>query len=494
MDPRLRTTLVTAIASVTAVLLGFAIADGSYFWPMAITVVLVATILVRLTPVPPDAILLGGIIVGYIVSNRGFAQLSPVSGVPLLPAEIALAVAVAWRGIMCAFQRQLPFRLDALNSAVLAWLILGTARVLFDVGPHGLMAVRDYAMIYYAGFFFLAQHMARNPYTAGYLHGCLLAAVAVLLPLYFLFVSFPSFFLQQLTVKGTPLIYYKDDIARIFLVVGSFLLFHWASGRQRYWAWPLAVAMFVYVAGGDNRASLVAGILTCGLLLAARRWHFPALQAGATAVGLLLVVILAGVFANDWAERKLAGVGDRLASLTDIHGTGRYVSEDSFNKGDNNRFRFVWWRNVAEETWQTNPVFGLGFGADLAGGFVQEYYPNAGEEFNTRSPHNIFLTIFGRMGLAGVAVWVVFCFILLRRTWFSLRHREDPVSWSFWASAWVVLLSACLGVVLEGPMGAVIFWTLLGLAHARDAAAEETPAAEVSAAPPEPALVASPAE
>ena len=28
-----------------------------------------------------------------------------------------------------------------------------------------------------------------------------------------------------------------------------------------------------------------------------------------------------------------------------------------------------------------------------------------------------------------------------------------------------MLVSACFGVVLEGPMGAVIFWTLLGIAN-----------------------------
>jgi hypothetical protein len=29
----------------------------------------------------------------------------------------------------------------------------------------------------------------------------------------------------------------------------------------------------------------------------------------------------------------------------------------------------------------------------------------------------------------------------------------------------VILTSACFGVVLEGPMGAVVFWSVLGLAN-----------------------------
>ena len=33
-------------------------------------------------------------------------------------------------------------------------------RVVFDVRPHGFIALRDYAMVYYAAFFFIAQYAA----------------------------------------------------------------------------------------------------------------------------------------------------------------------------------------------------------------------------------------------------------------------------------------------------------------------------------------------
>ena len=46
------------------------------------------------------------------------------------------------------------------------------------------------------------------------------------------------------------------------------------------------------------------------------------------------------------------------------------------------------------------------------------------------------------------------------------------------AAVWVVMISACLGVVLEGPMGAIPFWIMLGLAH--HAATAPLPADSVS--------------
>jgi O-antigen ligase len=258
------------------------------------------------------------------------------------------------------------------------------------------------------------------------------------------------------------------------LGIGSLLLFLRTKSRYRFAMAGLSGASFLLVAAGDNRAPLVAIGFAGLLLLLARRWQYPALQGVVAATSLLAVVTLANVFSNAWAERKLDGVNDRLASLVDFSGTGRYTSEQSFNKGENNRFRLVWWQIVVKETWTTNPVFGLGFGTDIARSFVGEYFPDGGEDFLARSPHNVFVTAFGRMGLAGVAVWLIFCGILVQQTWRAVRHTEQPENWALWCSACVILVSASFGVVLESPMGAVLFWTLVGLGHGavvpRDAA------------------------
>lgn len=151
-------------------------------------------------------------------------------------------------------------------------------------------------------------------------------------------------------------------------------------------------------------------------------------------------------------------------------------------KSDNNRFRTMWWRAVASETLAQNPAFGLGFGYDLARGFLQEYSPDLTEEFTARSPHSILMSAFGRLGFAGLAVFAGFCGVLAVRTWRVMRDpAAAPLALGLWSSLWVILLSACFGVVLEGPMGAVVFWTLLGLANAPSPAADETDSPAVPA-------------
>lgn len=483
MDPRFRTALVTVIAAVLAAYLGSEVAQGLLFLPAATCVAIIAVILVRLMGLGIDTIVIGLVLFGYLVGNRGFAQLMPARGVPLLPAEIALMLGGCWVLVQYAFRRELPVRRDALNWAILAWLVAGTVRVLFDVPRYGIMALRDYATVYYAVFFFLVQHMAARPAARRYLVGCLLLGVVVLGPVFALFQSFQSFFLTHLVVAGVPLIYYKADIAATHLAAGSILLFHWAPPKHRWWAWTICVGITLFLLAFDSRSSLVGALFASGLLLLAKRWRMPAVQSLAAVFALSGVILLAALFDNAWADRKLEGLEDRVTSVVDIGGQRRYQSEESYFKGDNNRFRLVWWRNVLEETWATNPVFGLGFGADLARGFLQEYYADSGEDFSARSPHSILVTITGRTGLVGLLIWLSFCFVLLQRTWRSLRHTEEPIAWSLWCGAWVILISACFGVVLEGPMGAVIFWSTLGLANTMPVTAREEETAPAPASP-----------
>jgi hypothetical protein len=446
-------------------MLSLQLAEGSYLWPALAALGIIATILVRLTGFSADVIFLGFLLVGYIVGNRGFAQLMPYPSLPLLPAEAGLLVAVTWRTIICTFERDLPFRRDALNWVLLAWLIVGGTRLLFDLPRFKILALRDFALVYYAAFFFIVQHMARSAAVRRYLVGCLVFSFILLGPLFGLFIYFERHFVTYLSFFGAPLIYYKSDLVATHLGAGSFVLFFWAAGRHRFWAWPLSCALFLFVLSWDSRASMLGAVVAAGILLLARRWQFPGLQAAIVGTAFGVVVLMSVVFDNTWANRKVEGLQDRLRSIVDYTGSGRYESDESAFKGDNNRFRLVWWRRVVEETNDLNPVFGQGFGADLARGFVQEYYPDSLEDFSARSPHNVFLAAFGRMGGVGLAVFLAFVAVLFRNTWRSLRG-EDRTNWSLWCSAWIILVSASFGVVLEGPMGAVVFWSLLGLANA----------------------------
>jgi O-antigen ligase len=477
MKPLWRDRIIMVFAAALALGLGVQVAEEAWVAPVAVAALAAAFILVRLVGQPIDTIALGFLLAGYILGNRGFAQLMPIPGLPLLPAETGLAltaVCLVWR---CVRERRLPWSREPLDLILLAWLLLGTVRVVLDAPRFGFVAVRDYAMVYYAAFFFIAREASRNTRSHRFLQRCVLGASALLPLVFVLFELLPDFFLNTLLVRGSPLVFFKGDLVTTFLGVGGVLLFLAAPPRWRAGARALAVTMIMLVLVSDARASTLGVIVALGWVAVSRFRRFAWVQVGVATLGLLLLGGFAACSDNAWAAQKTRGIVERAMTVVDFRSGFDYREAHSVSKSENNQFRWVWWRTVTGETFAQNPVFGLGFGYDLARGFLQTYNPEMADEFSARSPHNILVTILGRLGLAGLLIFLVFLGLLAARTWRVVRAPEsDATQVAQWIALWPIVVSACFGVVLEGPMGAVLFWTLLGIA-VREGRAKATPAA-----------------
>ena len=152
-------------------------------------------------------------------------------------------------------------------------------------------------------------------------------------------------------------------------------------------------------------------------------------------------------------------------SIFDPAGKGSYINGDSGDPGDNNRFRTIWWRDVIGETLEKNPVFGLGFGSDLASRFLADYDLLTDESFAARSPHSLIVTLFGRTGFVGLFAWLTVSAGLARMVW-RLFRKGEPDGIGLACIVCVYWISACVGVVLESPMAALVFWSAAGLASA----------------------------
>src|SRR5688500_1885605 len=93
------------------------------------------------------------------------------------------------------------------------------------------------------------------------------------------------------------------------------------------------------------------------------------------------------------------------------------------------------------------------------------------------------------MGIVGFLSFLALIIAITLRTWRALQNRRtafDAGAW--WCAGWVILVCACFGVVLEGPMGAVVFWTILGVANARMHDVPETPPEREFESAPDPNL------
>ncbi len=472
MNPQLRTALVVLGASALAVWVGIALAQEQHFIASVAALVSVWAVLAWTRGPLAESWLLSFLVFGYVIGNRGFAQIMPISGLPLFLSELGLVASVTLVLLRGAQSRILPIQHDWLNTLLLLWLALGSGRILWDIRDYGFMALRDFATVYYVLYFFAAQALARHEHSRRLLQGALLATFAVLPFTGLLATWFTDFFLENLLVSGVPLIFYKGDLLPTFLFAGFIILlpigrFVWFGVTP--WRWLIALISLIFGLTLLSRASMVGLMLAIGWMAWAGRWRPFKVFVSVCVAGLLAVITVSLLQKKDFTQTRAYAIYEAAASVVDFSGTRNYRSGFTDDKADNNRFRLVWWRNVIVETFTTAPIFGLGFGADLAAGFVREYYPDSNDDFSARSPHNIFLTIFGRMGSAGAVVLLAIYTTLFFGTLRTVRAaRADPSrqdALTLQAACWVVLVSSCFGVVLEGPMGAIPFWVMLGLAH-----------------------------
>lgn len=461
--PRHRALLAAIIGGGIAVYAGLQIGSDNPGLAIALGVGIALMLVAHLWDQSIEAVLLGGALLGYILGNRGFAQVMP-SGLPLFYAELALALGGSVFLLRCALARELPLRADYLNMAIVAWILISGARLYGDIRAHGIAALRDFAMVYYAGFFFLSQRAAASPGGRRLILRCLTLSTALLVPLFLVEEAWMSFFVQNFALFGTPLILHKPDLVSVYAGVGLvWSYYNFQKKRTASWV-MLFLTSLLGIVHISTRAMFVAlfTIMVATFALGQRRFsRWVALSAIG---GSLLLTSIAMLSPGPFTDTKLYSLYEHARSIVDIGGQHRYSNEEAASSGDNNRFRFIWWRLLTERTMGENPLFGLGWGSDLADDFIRAYNPMEADTFSARSPHNFLLTLFARSGLLGLAGFLAIVAGMTRSCWLS-RDAPDPRQSGLWLSAWVVLLCACFGVVLEGPMGAVVFWILAGLAN-----------------------------
>ncbi len=434
--------------------------------------------------VTPDVLAGSAVLFGYLVANRGFAQIH-LPGIPLFPGEITLVVGFAcglWRW---ARAKQMPVRHDAVNILLLVWIVATATRLPIDFKQYGLMALRDFAIVYYAGFFFLGQMWGEQGNSHRWIVGAMTLGLAFTVPAFVAFLRWPEI-TSKLAVFGVPVIFVKSDVAGGFMAAGV-IWFGARFAQSRRWGWvALAVLSLVGVAVCNSRAAMVALGVGMIWLCFLRAWTILRTIAGLAAIGLVGLAVQAAVTDKSIATTPIYRLYESALSIADVQSARTYQVADLGDKPDNNQFRLVWWRLVFLETWNNRPWTGLGFGHDLAAQFSRVYFGDASEDFSARSPHNFLLTVYVRTGFLGLTLLLALLVAVAAKTWRTARHAipGNAASLPLWLACWCVLASACFGVVLEGPMGAAVFWTTLGLANATAGLPASPPVVEEEAQTP----------
>ncbi len=449
--------------------MGAWIVDGNWMLPLVILLVGGYILLTKATGVTPETYILSFLVFGYIVGNRGFAQITPIGNLPVFMGEMGLIIGAGFLVVSISIKRELPFRMDALGIVILIWMVIGSIRLIFDFPSYGILALRDFAMVYYAAFFFIAQPMGRHLKSRKVFLKFFQVAMLLLIPGYLLFNEFPEFFLYSLIFDGSPLIFYKGDLVATFFGIGFIYYYCGYYKAHTIITLAYACAFFFLTIYTTARAAWVGVGVAILLLFLSKNVRIFKHLVSAFLIVSIPASIYYGVSDEDFQQTRAYAVYEHILSIVDFSGTGTYKNEESIGTGANNQFRLIWWQTVISQTINNGPWFGLGFGSDLTGSFYLKYYSVIESNFTTRSPHGFILSVFGRMGVLGLVVIIFVITAMIRQTFQEIKHIRRTGSrtdaFSLWCMCWLIFISACFGVVLEGPMGAVVFWVFLGIAN-----------------------------
>lgn len=396
------------------------------------------------------------ILLGYGVIGRGFAYLG-IS--PLYVGEIVLAL-----GFLAMFNSGAVGKALKHSSSKILLLFVGWSAFMTVpyIPEYGIMALRDGVLWGYS------------------LYALIVAAVVIANPqmMRWLLLKYRTFIYVFLASAWAIWTIASMDLLYGFALPGSHVdLFDIKGGDNLVHL--AGVAAFVAVGMSKNRVLLLCGILfNFAFLLTSKR---AGMVACALSFGLLILLNPPKLKMTGIAYAGMLGITILLLLNPKIDlGNGRMVSMEqvtdnivsTFDQSGSSSlettksWRIDWWTKIISYSFSPEYILtGKGYGINLANS--DGFQVRADETL--RSPHNAHLNILARSGVPGFLLWFGIhsvWFISLLRTCLQAK-KKSLHSWhgifSFLLAYWVaIMVNASFDVYLEGPMGGIWLWSIMG--------------------------------
>ena len=413
----------------------------------------------RATPGARYLAALGVCLLGYALLGRTFAY---VGVPPVFVGEVMLAVGL---GVAAGSRRvgevlaTWPMRFWLV---LLAWTVVRTVPYL---GRDGVDAPRDAMLVGYGLYaVILGSLLLAEPERLRDLVRRYRRAVVVILALTW------AVYLVSKTLEGRLPTYPWNSGVAIPEAKGGDMMVHMTAvtaflmlGLTR--STPALVLMAAFSSGIimiSNRGGMVAFALGLGLAWLMR----PQGTGAGKIVYAFAFLVLAGAIVGPMLELSVQG-GTREVTVEQVVENVKSIFGSSRDALDGTkRWRLLWWAEIVDYT-VLGPHFwdGKGFGVNLAesDGFVVD-------DGGLRSPHNGHLTVLARAGVPGAVLW-----LLVHGAWFGGivrawsrarrgRQRRWVAVFAWLAGVWVAcMVNASFDVFLEGPMGGVWLWSVMGI-------------------------------
>lgn len=358
---------------------------------------------------------------------------------------------------------------------ILAFALWGFARTLPYLGTYKIDALRDGVLYGYAAFaLIIAGMVVSQPQLLPWILRKYRKFACVFL------MVMPFFWVAGQVLSGkVPLWPWAPDVPIIdlspgdapvhlgaivaFAIVGLFRSELLGLPRRLLEAvMPLLALSLVAIAGAVSRGGLVSFGLaaSAGFIMRPR-------SAWARNMAFVLMVALPAVVLVD-PRLPVPGRDREFSARQLLLNVTSIVSENRVGDLDGTKqWRLRWWGKIVDYTFHGEYFWmGKGFGINLADsdGFQVEF-----DATPLRSPHNGHLSVLARMGVTGFVLWV-----LIQVSWLYamlnayIRARQrSHLTWMmlfvFLVAYWLAIsFNAAFDVYLEGPMGGVWYWSVIG--------------------------------
>ena len=173
---------------------------------------------------------------------------------------------------------------------------------------------------------------------------------------------------------------------------------------------------------------------------------------------ILLIVSLAQVKTD--LKTKSTGYSDEFKSIYDFNN----IDSSSAN---NTTWRLIIWKDIIKKSMQ-KPILGYGFGMLYNNETLKDMGWQYGEDVGFLDPHNSYLSILYRTGIAGLLIFLLFIISFFIKMIRFLRDCRDLAisvyMISILSAVIFILVISFFMVVLEGPFLGIFLWIFIGLA------------------------------
>lgn len=409
------------------------------------------------------------LLAGYIILTRGFSYIGfRVGFFYVFIGEIIIFLSLT----SCNFKTAV---INLFKKTITKWLILwaflGFVLSAISIAKYPTISIlRDYAMVYYS-IFVLFGYAFYKSYENLEIFYKILGGVFMLHAIWGLFYPFRSTIeLFSPTLMGiVPLLSFRQDADSVVFMAGI-LYFLFLAGHYK-WPKPLAFLLIAIQIAllliFQVRAAFVGCLLVFLFLFIINR------QKIMFKILIILLTIFTIGFVSNFSMPGRRGENDVVSATNILEDFGSIFN---YNKAGTASFRMLWWKAIINDSLQSPKLlfFGRGFGPSLAFASYLEVgnVTRKDEEIGglAKSPHSILITIFGRMGILGLFLWLGISY-----TFFSYMFKGIKVSKMLsnykihniliWIAGFILMIigTSIFGVLLESPFMAIPYFFFMGL-------------------------------